>query len=634
MADSPTTVALNIGSQRISVAVFETSKQGDLILKGYETDTIIADPAFEASREMQIRVALKDIVERLHIAKSKVRYTVSAQAAFMRFVKLPPIQDDNIEQLVTFEARQHVPFPLNEVVWDYELIEGSKEKEVVIVAIKSDALEEINDTVNSSGLSTAEVDVAPMALYNAYRSAYGVSDDATLIVDIGAKTSSLLYVEGKRFFTRSVQIGGASISAAIAKEYHVSFGEAEHQKIHNGLVALSGGHTDSLDESIAALAIVIRNALTRLTADITRTTNYYRSQHNGSAPKKVLLAGGGANLPYTLEFLEEKLGIPVEFFNPLSQIAISKDVDPEILQQEAHMMGELIGLGLRGIGRSSINIDLVPSAVEQIRDADRRKPFLIGAAAVLIAGFAAWAVLKQVAAADANDKARTMSEVRDDLAPDAKKISSLLREEENLNKVATAYTDIQEDHTYWFDVLSELREAFASDYVWLIELTPVYGFDPFQPQDQGAQAKKPQPVIPANFVAAQSASGSSITNPPVVEEKEEKKPKKKPKNQKAGKPQAPPKVVANAIMIRGYWRQNPRNQGVVSDLLKNLRDNSSVFKFTMADPNAKPPRKNEKPEEISLSDEQLLKPAASGAEDDLAYTFELTLPLAKPVAVK
>lgn len=633
MADSPTTVALNIGSQRISVAVFETSKQGDLILKGYDSETIVADPAFEASREVQTQVAIKDIVERLHIAKLKVRYAISAQATFMRFVKLPPIQDDNIEQLVTFEARQHVPFPLNEVVWDYELIEGSKEKEVVIVAIKSDALEEINDSVNASGLSTAEVDVAPMALYNAYRSAYGVSDEPTLIVDIGAKTSSLLYVEGKRFFTRSVQIGGASISSAIAKEYHVSFAEAEHQKIHNGLVALGGGHTQSLDDSMAALAIVIRNALTRLTSDIARTTNYYRSQHNGSAPKKVLLAGGGANLPYTLEFLQEKLGLPVEFFNPLSNLAIAKNVDTEILQQEAHMMGELIGLGLRGIGKSSINIDLVPFAVEQVRDANRRKPFLMGAAAILVAGFAFWAVMSQVAASGANDKARTMSEVKDDLSPDAKKISSLLRQEEELNEVATAYTDIQEDHTYWFDVLSELREAFASDSVWLIELSPVYGFDPFPPKDPGAQVKKPQHVIPSNFANIASGSGSSITNPPVVAE-DDKKAKNKGKKSKNKKPEAPPEVVANAVVIRGFWRENPRSQNAVSDLLKNLRENSSVFKFTAPDPNASTAKKNAKVTEIVLTDEQLLKPSASGAEDDLGYPFELTLPLAKPVAVK
>ena len=111
----------------------------------------------------------------------------------------------------------------------------------------------------------------------------------------------------------------------------------------------------------------------------------------------------------------------------------------------------------------------------------------------------------------------------------------------------------------------------------------------------------------------------------------EDKPKKKAKNKKTA---AAPEIVANAIVIRGFWRENPRSQNVVSDLLKNLRENSTMFKFTVPDPNSKPGRKNDKSKEIILSDEQLLKPSASGGEDDLGFPFELILPLAKPVAVK
>ena len=111
-------------------------------------------------------------------------------------------------------------------------------------------------------------------------------------------------------------------TAAIAKEYQLSFLDAEHQKISNGMVALGAGHTAQLDEAVAALATVIRNALSRLVAETTRTTSYYRSQHGGSAPRRVILAGGGANLPYTLEFFQEKLNLPVEFFNPLPAITL------------------------------------------------------------------------------------------------------------------------------------------------------------------------------------------------------------------------------------------------------------------------------------------------------------------------
>jgi type IV pilus assembly protein PilM len=478
MADTQTTVALNIGSQRISMAVFEVSKSGGLVLKGYDSESIVADPSMEASRIAQARVAIADLTQRLKVGKTKTRYAISGQSVFTRFVKLPPLQDDNIEQLVTFEAQQHVPFPLQEVVWDYELIEGAADKEVVIVAIKSDALDEINAAVNDSGLGTAEVDVAPMALYNAFRSTYGHPEEPILIIDIGAKTSNLLYVEGKRFFTRSVAIGGSAITAAIAKEYNISFIEAEHQKVANGLVALGGGHTEQMDEAVAALAMVIRNALSRLPAEISRTTNYYRSQHGGSAPRRILLAGGGANLPYTLEFFQEKLNLPVEYLNPVRNVAIGKGVDASVIQREGHLMGELVGLGLRGIGKSEINIDLVPVVVEQSRAADRRKPFFIAAAAVLVAGMAAWAVTQNVSASGAEDKARTMKEQRDALQPVKTQIEGLLKKENELRNIANAFTRIESDQAFWMDLLSELRGAFASDAVWLIDFEPIHGYNP------------------------------------------------------------------------------------------------------------------------------------------------------------
>ena len=617
MADTQTTVALNIGSQRIGMAVFETSKNGTLILKGYSTDTIIADPAFEASREAQIKVALEDLVEKLGIPKSKVRYAISGQSVFTRFVKLPPLQDDNIEQLVTFEAQQHVPFPINEVVWDYEMIEGGDEKEVVIVAIKGDALDEINETVTGAGLSTVEVDVAPMALYNSFRAAYGTPEEATLIIDVGAKTSNLLYVEGKRFFTRSVAIGGASVSSAISKEYNISFPDAEHQKITNGLVALGGGHTETMDESLAALAMVIRNALTRLPAEIARTTNYYRSQHGGSAPKKVLLAGGGANLPYTLEFFTEKLGIPVEFFNPLSEVAISKGVDTDLLQREAHMMGELVGLGLRGIGKSTINIDLVPEAVEESRASDRRKPFLIAAAAILVVGFAAWAMFNNLAASKAADSERTMAEVQQELAPVEGQIRGLLKTEAELAAVADEYTDIEAAHAFWFDLFGELRGAFASESVWMTEMTPLYEYNPIPDEDGNENGI---PVVESGFSGGKS-SGSLIAKPPVAPQQQPQR--RGNRNQQAAA--APPGPTANAILVKGFWRENPKSQGIVSDLLSKLRENSRTFRFTAKDKSGA---------EVKLSDEQILKVSAVGEEGDLGFPFELTLPLAVPVAVK
>jgi len=628
MADTQTTVALNIGSQRISMAVFEVSKNGGLVLKAYDSESIVADPAMDASRISQSRVAICDLAQRIKVDKAKARYAISGQAVFTRFVKLPPLQEDNIEQLVTFEAQQHVPFPLNEVVWDYELIEGGAEQEVVIVAIKGDALDEINGAVNDGGLQTVEVDVAPMALYNAFRSTYGHPDETILLIDIGAKTSNLIYIEGKRFFTRSIAIGGSSITAAIAKEYNIPFMEAEHQKLSNGLVALGGGHTEQMDEAVASLAMVIRNALSRLPAEIARTTNYYRSQHGGSAPRRVLLAGGGANLPYTLEFFQEKLNLAVEYFNPVRNLAIGKGIDPSVVQREGHLMGELVGLGLRGIGKSETNIDLVPLVVEQARAVALKKPYWIAAAVVLLVGMGAWAGFQSVAATAAADKARTMAEQRDSLAPLKRQVDDLLKKEAGLRLVASGYTRAEDDHVFWMDLLAELRGAFASDAVWLTSLEPIAGYDALkalEPKTGSSPGANGQAAVKADvFSGPYGASSLTEIANATANATAEAKPVAK------GRGAASTAVVAsgpavNALRIKGFWRENPKSQNVVSELLKNLRDKSVNFRFKV---------KDAKGGDVGLTDEQILSITVTGKPGELALPFEITLPLAREVAIK
>jgi len=614
MADNQSTIALNIGTQRVSMAVFDTSKSGGLVLKNYDTESILADPATEAARGSQIRRAIGELVGRMGV-KGKVRYAVSGQSVFIRFVKLPPLDDDNIEQLVTFEAQQHVPFPLEEVVWDYEILEADGEKEVVIVAMKGDALEDVNDGVNATGLGTAEVDVAPMALYNSFRAAYPDMDEPALVIDVGAKTSDLLYVEGNRFFTRSAAVGGAAVTTAISKEFEVDFAEAESHKTNGGLVALGGGHTEQLDEATAALAMCIRNAMTRLATEIPRTTNYYRSQHGGNAPKRVFLAGGGANLPYAKEFFEEKLRLPVEYFNPLPAIQIGSGVDTDRLSREAHTMGELVGLGLRGAGKSKLNIDLVPSKVGEARAADKRKPFLIGAAAILIGGAAISGFFKMQAAGKAVAAAEEMDSQLSSLKGPANGISAELKKEEKLKAIAGSYTKADEQRIFWADLYAELNQAFASEAVWITDMDPVAGYNPFAEKPGGKS------VVKADFGSG-SYGQSSL-------EKVEVKPVQEGRPRRG---QAPPAAVAapvNVIRVKGFWLKNPDNQNIVFKLLgrlkENAKDGSSHFTFAMG--------KGDKRKEL---EQNQLAPTVemAPAEGAFAAPFELILPLAESVPYK
>jgi len=614
MADNQSTIALNIGTQRISMAVFEPAKSGGLVLKAYDSESILPDPATEASRAGQIREAISSLVGRMK-AKGKVRYAISGQAVFIRFVKLPPLDADDIEQLVTFEAQQHVPFPLDEVVWDYEILEAGGDKEVVIVAIKGDALEETNDGVNSTGLGTAEVDVAPMALYNAFRAAYPNESEPVLVIDIGAKTSDLLYIEGERFFTRSAAMGGSTVTTAISKEFSVPFAEAEAHKTQNGLVALGGGHTEQLDEGTAALAMSIRNSMTRLATEIPRTTNYYRSQHGGNAPKKVLLAGGGANLPYAKEFFEEKLRLPVEYFNPLPAISVGPAVDTDTVSREAHLMGELVGLGLRGSGKAKLSIDLVPAKVGMARAAEKRKPFLIAAAAVLVAGAALWALFQSQAASAAGAKLGEVQEQVKGLQPIAGQIDRLTRREGQIRGIADAYMSAEADRTFWIDALAELKDTFASDALWLTDIDPLVGYDPLSEKESGKSAVKQDF---AGLTYGQSASEQNI--------KVEQAPPPSRGNRRDQAAPAPAEPAANAVRLKGFWLKNSRSQNLVYDLLKKLRENEgSHFRFSV--------RKDG--QEVTLEDSQVVKAIESApAPEEFAAPFTIILPLSREVPIR
>ena len=191
MANSRRIICLKLGSQTICLAEFIAPRQGGLVLRNYAFREVLIDPADESLDQGEL-AALQELVSVFHTRNCNVNYAVAPQSVFARFLRLPPIEEEKIERIIAFEAQQNVPFPIDEVVWDYQLIGGGADEQVqvVLVAIKSDLLDEINRAVEETGLRTAIVDVATMALYNAFRYNYADLSGCSLLVDIGARTTN------------------------------------------------------------------------------------------------------------------------------------------------------------------------------------------------------------------------------------------------------------------------------------------------------------------------------------------------------------------------------------------------------------------------------------------------------------
>ena len=379
-------LALDIGASTVKVGEFQASKTHGLRLTNFNYADLGIDPEHEENRKALIVSTIRNVLREKNIRSTRVVFSVSGQSVFTRFVKLPPVDESKVVQIIQYEAQQNVPFPIDEVIWDYQLVGNTQqgELEVVLLAIKSDIIEELNEGVESAELRTETVDVAPMALYNSVRYNEGDTEGCTMVIDIGARTTNLLFLEKNRVFSRSIPIAGNAITQSVAAEFNIPFLEAEQLKRSKGFVALGGAYAEPGDEQQARVSKIIRNVMTRLHAEVARSINFYRSQQGGSAPSRMLLSGGSSILPYTDRFFKEKIQIPIEYFNPFRNVDIDPSISREELARCAHFFGEVIGLGLRKLSECPLEVNLLPRSIRTRMQMAQKRPYLAGAAMCLL----------------------------------------------------------------------------------------------------------------------------------------------------------------------------------------------------------------------------------------------------------
>lgn len=498
MADNNFAV-LNLGSQRVSGAVFSKTRSGDLVLKHFDSAEMHGDPSAEATRLPQMHLAVQELAEKLKLKGKDVWYAIAGHVVFTRFVKLPPFADDKADQIVEFEARQNVPFPINEVIWDYEFIggESSDEREVALVAIKADALNDINDQVESVGLNVDGVDLAPLAVYNAFRYCYPDVSEPTMIVDLGARSTNLVFVEGSRVFTRNILVGGGSVTGTIAKEFGVSYGEAENNKRTKGFIAPGGAYEPHEDEEVDAISKIMRNTMTRLHGEVVRTVNYYRSQQGGSPPQRIFLCGGGANAGLVTEFFAEKFSLPVEVLNPLRGVQMDKKVDASAAEANAACMVELVGLALRHSGSVPVEVELTPDSVAQRRDSAKRMPFLIVSMLSLFALLGAGIFYFKKADSVVQSKLADLTAKEGKLQSEKKAIDEQTKTFGLLEGQAAQFEQTVQDRGYWGRLLATLNAKFRSDSLWITQLEVLKNGSSITPPlvaAAGGMALPPQPA--------------------------------------------------------------------------------------------------------------------------------------------
>jgi type IV pilus assembly protein PilM len=461
MLKSKSFLAVDFGAGSLKLAEFELNEAGGLRLKQYAIKSLGAEGAQETAREATILKALQELISQKGIKSRTVNVCAPGFHVFSKFVKLPPVDAGKVTQIIQYEAQQNVPFPLEEVVWDYQILgsTASGELEVLLVAIKADIVEGLFRVTEAAGLHLQLCDVSPAALCNSFRYNYGDLEDCTMLLDIGAKTSNLLFFEKGKVFSRSINLGANSITQDFANESKKKFDLAEKIKIEEGFVSLGGAYEEPENQDQAAISKIARQFMTRLHIQVNQTMQFYRGQQGGSAPARLFLSGGASIMPYTAQFFAEKLNVPVEYFNPLRNVQIDPGINLEELARVAHSLGEVVGLGLRNLAHCPVELNLMPESTLKWQSFNQKKPYLIATVLSLVAGVAAIGFLfDQLASAkkDALDKLQV------EIAPQKARQQQFDREKANLakgQKDLNQVTEWMNDRYYWSDVLTQVRGA-------------------------------------------------------------------------------------------------------------------------------------------------------------------------------
>ena len=461
MLSTKSFLCLDFGAGSLKIAEFEPNESGTLRLRQFGLKSLGFEGSQDAARERVILKAIQELFAERPFGSKNINVCAPGFHVFSKFVKLPPVDTSKVTQIIQYEAQQNVPFPLEEVVWDYQILGTTPtgELEVLLVAIKADVVEGLFRTAEAAGLRVQLVDVSPAALCNAFRYNYGDLDGCTMLLDVGAKTSNLLFFEKGKVYSRGINIGANSITQDFAAESKLKFAEAEGLKIEQGFVSLGGAYEEPDNPQQAAISKIARQVMTRLHIQVNQTIQFYRGQQGGSPPQRLFLAGGASIMPYTAQFFAEKLNLPVEYFNPFRNVQIDTSIDLEELAKVAHSFGEVVGLGLRNVAQCPVEMNLMPKSSLKRQQFNQKKPYFIATIFSLVAVVLAYggfyariADIKREALDQMTAKVEPLKQKQTELQGEQDKLAKLKQEVGQL-------TEWTQQRFFWADVLTELRRV-------------------------------------------------------------------------------------------------------------------------------------------------------------------------------
>jgi type IV pilus assembly protein PilM len=352
----------------------------------------------EAEPTELVRAALAEFTSRNSLAGDVVAVSAPGQSGLAKFIKLPPVEAKKIPDIVKYEAGQQIPFPLDQVVWDWQRLASGMEEsgfvmdaEVALFAMKREQVTKALAPFEQAGLEVEILQLAPIALANMAMFDQ-LPDPATIdpenppasivLVSIGVDSTDLVVTNGLRIWQRSMPIGGSSFTKALVQDLKYTFAKAEKEK-RNAVRAADP----------RAVFKAMKPVFSQFAAELQRSLNYFMGTDRSAKIGKVLLLGNAAKLRGLSDFVAKQLQLDVQRLDTFTALE-GPAVSSPVFRENRLGFGTAYGLALQAAQAASLRTNLLPKEIARDRLIAAKRPWAVAAMLALLAAglanFSGW----------------------------------------------------------------------------------------------------------------------------------------------------------------------------------------------------------------------------------------------------
>jgi type IV pilus assembly protein PilM len=397
MAENRAVWGIDIGQAGLKAVRLKYAAQAEQVLAvayDYIPHPKILSQPDAIPREL-IKQALDTFLSRNDVTGDLVSISLPGHSALARFIQLPPVESSKVADVVKYEARQQIPFALEDVIWDFQTLGGGIEEsgfmlgaEVGLFAMKTEQVYEALRPFTEAKVEVEVVQIAPLALYNFHcydtlgvrrstEDEFVAPEEHTIMLDMGTDNTTLVVSNGEKIWIRNVPVGGNHFTRALTKEMKLTFAKAEHLKCNA---------TKSPDPR--AVFQALRPVFNDYVSEIQRSIGYFSSVNRDAKISKIVGVGNGFKLAGLQKFLQQNLQYDVERVETFDAVVGDTVLNAPVFQENIMTFAVPYGLALQALQLTKLRTTLLPKEIAVARKIRRKKPWAVATAATLLCGLA------------------------------------------------------------------------------------------------------------------------------------------------------------------------------------------------------------------------------------------------------